>query len=251
MDSKNIQLWKDQLSEISKKIQGQQAEGWMTRGIIVTDNEALDFVKKELDYDTLKQLGKVCELDIDASWSQCMTITPEDNATGFRNKMVKTLNRYRDGLLVLNVTNIELFKLCWHLVQLVKNEQENELYAWCSDELFDLENGFLNIPELKAQVKRMREGEAVVQHVHAHCHRAQVKRMREGEGKTDDEIREYFDAMLESAAKQHLKPSRVKFTGYVLINASALNWDDVCDYARDNNKGYFQAMLQAYSRVIM
>ena len=229
MDSKNIQLWKDQLSEISKKIQGQQAEGWMTRGIIVTDNEALDFVKKELDYDTLKQLHNVRELDIDASWSQCMTITPEDNATGFRNKMVKTLNSCRDGLLVLNVTNIELFKLCWHLVQLVKNEQENELYAWCSDELFDLENGFLNIPELKAQVKRMREGE----------------------GKTDDEIREYFDAMRESAATQHLKPSRVKFTGYVLINASALNWDDVCDYARDNNKGYFQAMLQAYSRVML
>ena len=226
MDNKNIQLWQDQLSEISKKIQGQKAEEWMTRGIIVTDNEDLDFVKKELDYDTLKQLHKVCELDIDASWSQCMRIMPKDNATGFWNTIVKKLDSYRDGLLVLNVSNIELFKLCWYLVQLAESERVSELYAWCSNELFDHENGFLNIDELKAQTKRMRYA-----------------------GKTDDEIKVYVDATLKSAANQHLKPSLVKFSGYVLINASALSWNEVCDYALSNNKGYFRAFMHVYDRV--
>ena len=100
------------------------------KGIIVVDDksgEKLQFVKDNIDYAFLKKEGKVSEITIDGTWAQAMR---KDNGRECWNRLLAAAYKadHARGLLVINISNIEIFKHCWKLKQLVK--QERELIAW-------------------------------------------------------------------------------------------------------------------------
>lgn len=90
------------------------------KGIIVTDDGIhLDsnFAKEHLKYDELKESGKVNEITIDSTW-------PLNNVqNGVWERLVAEAEKVKQGLLVINVCDINLFKHCWELEQLVKQEK--------------------------------------------------------------------------------------------------------------------------------
>ena len=94
------------------------------KGVIVTDDGIhLDsiFAKEHLKYDVLKQNGKVNEITIDSSWPLNNELDGEEYA--LRKRLVAEAGKVKQGLLVINVCDINLFKHCWDLKQLVKQEK--------------------------------------------------------------------------------------------------------------------------------
>ena len=90
------------------------------KGIIITDDGIhLDsnFAKEHLKYDELEQSGKVNEITIDSSWP----LNELDGALWKR--LVAEAGKVKQGLLVINVCDINLFKHCWDLKQLAKQEK--------------------------------------------------------------------------------------------------------------------------------
>lgn len=94
------------------------------KGVIVTDDGIhLDsnFAKEHLKYDELKESGKVNEITIDGSWPLNNEVDGEEYALW---KMLKSeAAKVKQGLLVINVCDINMFKHCWELKQLVKQEK--------------------------------------------------------------------------------------------------------------------------------
>lgn len=90
------------------------------KGVIVTDDGIhLDsnFAKEHLKYDELKRNGKVNEITIDSTW-------PLNNELDSLWKKLKSeAAKVKQGLLVINVCDINMFKHCWELKQLVKQEK--------------------------------------------------------------------------------------------------------------------------------
>ena len=90
------------------------------KGIIVTDDGIhLDsnFAKEHLKYDVLTTNGKVNEITIDSTW-------PLNNGlNGVWERLVAEAEKVKQGLLVINVCDINLFRHCWDLKQLVKQEK--------------------------------------------------------------------------------------------------------------------------------
>lgn len=187
--------------------------------IVVNDSDSAipDIVKQELRFDELKSSHKIKELTIDESWSLYM----ENDAKELWNRLVKTTNSVRDGLLVLNISNIEFFRHCDYILQLVK--QEKELFALCKDEIFDMENGFLNIPKMQEKTNLMKS-----------------------QGKSKEEILAYVDETLKESVARKLKPSRVDFKGFVLLNIQGISWVEVEQYAKLHNSGEFDAMMEFF-----
>ena len=94
------------------------------KGIIVTDDGIhLDsnFAKEHLKYDELKQKGKINEITIDNTWPLNNELDGEEYALWKR--LVAEAGKVKQGLLVINVHNINIFKHCWDLKQLVKQEK--------------------------------------------------------------------------------------------------------------------------------
>ncbi len=94
------------------------------KGVIVTDDGIhLDsnFAKEHLKYDELVQNGKVNEITIDSSWPLNNELDGEEYALWKR--LVAEAGKVKEGLLVINVCDINLFKHCWDLKQLVKQEK--------------------------------------------------------------------------------------------------------------------------------
>lgn len=94
------------------------------KGIIVTeDGKHLDsnFAKEHLKYDELKRNGKVNEITIDSSWPLNNEVEGEEPALWKRLKA--EASKVKQGLLVINVCDINMFKHCWELKQLVKQEK--------------------------------------------------------------------------------------------------------------------------------
>lgn len=94
------------------------------KGVIVTDDGIhLDsnFAKEHLKYDELKENGKVNEITIDSSWPLNNEVEGEEPALWKRLKV--EASKVKQGLLVINVSDINLFKHCWDLKQLVKQEK--------------------------------------------------------------------------------------------------------------------------------
>ena len=94
------------------------------KGVIVTDDGIhLDsnFAKEHLKYDELKANGKVNEITIDSSWSLNNEVEGEVHALWER--LVDEAGKVKQGLLVINVRDINLFKHCWDLKQLAKQEK--------------------------------------------------------------------------------------------------------------------------------
>ena len=90
------------------------------KGVIVTDDGIhLDsnFAKEHLKYDELKENGKVNEITIDSSWPL------NEYGGALWTRFVAEAGKVKQGLLVINVRDINLFKHCWDLKQLVKQEK--------------------------------------------------------------------------------------------------------------------------------
>ncbi len=93
------------------------------KGIIVTaDGIHLDsnFAKEHLKYDVLKESGKVNEITIDSTWPLSNEL---DDKNALWERLVAEAEKVKQGLLVINVCDINLFKHCWELKQLVKQEK--------------------------------------------------------------------------------------------------------------------------------
>ncbi len=89
------------------------------KGVIVTDDGIhLDsnFAKEHLKYDELKKNGKVNDITIDSTW-------PFGDKSALWSKLVAEVEKTKQGLLVINVCDINFFKHCWELKQLVKQEK--------------------------------------------------------------------------------------------------------------------------------
>lgn len=94
------------------------------KGIIVTDDGIhLDsnFAKEHLKYDELKRNGKVNEITIDSTWPLNNELDGEEYSLWKR--LVVEAEKVKRGLLVINVHDINIFKHCWDLKQLVKQEK--------------------------------------------------------------------------------------------------------------------------------
>ena len=94
------------------------------KGVIVTDDGIhLDsnFVKEHLKYDELKRNGKVNEITIDNTWPLNNELDGEEY--DLWKRLVAEAGKVKQGLLVINVCDINLFKHCWDLNQLVKQEK--------------------------------------------------------------------------------------------------------------------------------
>ena len=94
------------------------------KGVIVTDDGIhLDsnFAKEHLKYDELKRNGKVNEITIDSSWPLNNELDGEEYALW--KKLKSETGKVKQRLLVINVHDINIFKHCWDLKQLVKQEK--------------------------------------------------------------------------------------------------------------------------------
>ena len=94
------------------------------KGVIVTDDGIhlnSDFAKEHLKYDELKACGKVNEITIDSSCPLNNEVDGEEPALW--KKLKSDAGKVKLGLLVINVCDINLFKHCWELKQLVKQEK--------------------------------------------------------------------------------------------------------------------------------
>lgn len=96
----------------------------LRKGIIVTDDGIhLDsnFAKEHLKYDVMKLHGKVNEITIDSSWP--LNNEPDGEEYALWKKLVAEANKVKQGLLVINVRDINIFKHCGELKQLAKQEK--------------------------------------------------------------------------------------------------------------------------------
>lgn len=94
------------------------------KGVIVTDDGIhlnSDFAKEHLKYDELKENGKVNEIIIDSSWQLNNEVDGEESALWKRLKSEAA--KVKQGLLVINVRDINIFRHCWELKQLVNQEK--------------------------------------------------------------------------------------------------------------------------------
>ena len=94
------------------------------KGVIVTDDGIhLDsiFAKEHLKYDELEANGKVNEITIDSFWPLNNEVDGAEYALW--KKLKFEAGKVKQGLLVINVCDINMFKHCWELKQLVKQEK--------------------------------------------------------------------------------------------------------------------------------
>lgn len=209
------EFWKEILAGVYDHIMhncDQSKYSRFNKGLIVADDETselLSFVKKNLQYEALTKAGKVAELNIDSSWSSDLTKSKNnDNALAAWNKMVAAAYKANHGLLILNVTNIKLFALCWHIKQLAK--QEKPLLIWPSlGKSFE----YYTVEDLREEAKELN---AVIGDLN-------------GE-KLKDLILGF------------------NFDGYVLLNLEGFTWSDAMNHALKYCRGEFNAMLDFYTR---
>lgn len=115
------------LSEMHDIIMGYTpwSQAGTRKGIIVTDDGLhLDsnLAKEYLKYDVLKKNGKVNEITIDSSWPLKNEVDGEVYDALWK-KLKSEAAKVKQGLLVINVCDINMFKHCWELKQLVKQEK--------------------------------------------------------------------------------------------------------------------------------
>lgn len=94
------------------------------KGVIVTDDGIhLDstFAKEHLKYDVLKKAGKVNEITIDSSWP--LDNEPDGEEYALWKRLKAEAGKVIEGLLVVNICDSNMFRHCWDLKQLVKQEK--------------------------------------------------------------------------------------------------------------------------------
>jgi hypothetical protein len=125
----------------------------LRKGYIVVDDESgkvLKFVKKSLRYEELISAGKVYEILVNDTWTEALQEKEQMSGREAWNQLIAAAYRANHGLLVIHITNIEIFGHCWKLKQLAK--QENEMVAWSPESrsgITPLDCEFINqlIPE--------------------------------------------------------------------------------------------------------
>lgn len=92
--------------------------GYNRKGLIIADDktgELLASVKEALNYEELVAAEKVNEIIVDEHW-------PLNNFDKCWQKLLTEARRINHGLLVVNVNDIRIFKDCWCIKQLAKQE---------------------------------------------------------------------------------------------------------------------------------
>ncbi len=125
----------------------------LRKGYIVVDDDSdkvLKFVRKSLRYKELVSAGKLYEILINDTWNDALKKKGQMTGREAWNNLIAAAYRANHGLLVIYITNIEIFGQCWKLKQLAK--QEYDLEAWPPDTRADitpLDGEFINdlIPE--------------------------------------------------------------------------------------------------------
>lgn len=149
------------LSSVSNHIlnPGRMAEGeelyyqGQRKGFIIADDdsgELLRFVKDSLRYNDLVKANKVYKITIDDTWDDALKKKGQMSGREAWNELIAAAYKANHGLLVIHVSNIEIFSHCWKLKQLAK--QENALEAWPHESRSDItpiDREFINerIPE--------------------------------------------------------------------------------------------------------
>lgn len=183
------------------------------KGMIVTGDETgklLTFVKENLKYDNLKLEGKITELNIDASWTDAMTKSQTNvDAREAWNRMVAAAYQANHGLLVLNITNIKLFELCWHIKQLAKQEKPLEIWP---------------LPGTPFEYNEDEDVPALY-----------------------NELKDIVVDL--NAAKLIDLINGFNFDGYVLLNICGFSWEKARKYALEHCEDEFQAMWNFYTGI--
>lgn len=208
-------FWKEELAGVYGHIMHdcvQSEYSGFNKGMIVANDETgelLSFVKKHLQYEALTKAGKVTELNIDESWSSDLTKSENnDNARAAWNKMVAAAYQANHGLLILNITNIKLFALCWHIKKLAK--QEAPLLIWPS---LGIPFNFYTVEDLREDAQKFN---AIIDDLNG------------------DKLRDLILGF--------------NFDGYVLLNVKGFTWSDAEKYALEHCRGDFMAMWDFYTK---
>lgn len=101
------------------------------KGFIIADDNSrklLEFVEKSIRYEELISAGKAYEIIINDTWNVALQKKGEMPGREAWNELIAAAYKANHGLLVIHVSNIEIFSHCWKLKQLAK--QENDLEAW-------------------------------------------------------------------------------------------------------------------------
>ena len=101
------------------------------KGFIIADDNSrklLEFVEKSIRYEELISAGKAYEIIINDTWNVALQKKGEMPGREAWNELIAAAYKANHGLLVIHVSNIEIFSHCWKLKQLAK--QENDLKAW-------------------------------------------------------------------------------------------------------------------------
>ncbi|MCQ2115975.1 MAG: hypothetical protein MJZ07_07210 [Bacteroidales bacterium] len=193
-------------------------KGFIVEKVAGTESR-LDFVKDYLKVAKLQKSGKVSELTVDDSWTP--SIVNSDSKLCV-NRIILSAFKARNGLLVLNVSNIKFFEYCWfHIKELAK--QQRELVA-CGP--FDENSGFFDVDETLEEIE----------------HLAMI-------GCSEREIDEFADESVSKAQKKGLIPSRFEFKGYVLLVLDGLDWKTVCEHSNRFQPDWFDAAMTFYSMI--
>ncbi len=133
-----------EFARISERILADCAENKREKGWIIADDnsgELTGCVKRGLRYKELKNAGKVYEIDIDDTWTPSLRKKGENPGRECWNKLVAGAYKANHGLLVLNITNIEIFAHCRKLKQLVypkENHHQRPLIALAPESKQDI-----------------------------------------------------------------------------------------------------------------
>ena len=103
----------------------------LRKGYIVADDNSdkvLKFVKKSLRYEELVSAGKAYEILINDTWTDALQKKGQMSGRRAWNELIAAAYRANHGLLIVHISNIEIFGHCWKLKQLAK--QENEMVVW-------------------------------------------------------------------------------------------------------------------------
>ena len=99
----------------------------LRKGCIVVDDdsgEVLKFVKKGLRYKELIRAGKLYKILINDTWSRSLQNKGQTSGHEAWNNLIAAAHRANHGLLVIHITNMEIFGHCWDLKQLAKQEYD-------------------------------------------------------------------------------------------------------------------------------
>ena len=189
----------------------------INKGHIIVDDEngvKLALVKNWLNYGNLSTLGKIHEITIDKSWDSFFRRNERPDRVLFLecwNKLVTAAYKANHGLLVINISNIKIFKHCWDLKQLAKQESKMHLHPKYN---YDFDN------YTQDDIQNFRND----------------TEEDYGGRMTPEQLIELIEGFM--------------FDGYVLLVLDGIKWDEVKEYVKKHlESAEFDDMMQFYRRI--